>query len=669
VRAEHLIRQHWRGEFYSLVSGWKRRVKRRPSVWAAEERYIAAGQSPLTRGQDLRWSNDVMPHAVEPMDAADDESVNIIVLWMARRMAKTEGVFANIMGRTVTDDPGNVYSMWPVEDSSERFSRDVIEPMIESCPSLRKVFVERKSRDSGRTIDYKRYHGGSIYLVNAGSKSKTRGMAAKIVAIHEADAFPVSSQGEGDPIEKAFGRAEGFGDAVKIIESTGTFAAETDPKTGRKVYRSNIEKWYDRSDQRKWFCPCRSCGREQWLKWDQIRELQRKSGETFFYLCEFCDADHNERQWRRLVSGGQWKPTAAFTGIRGYWINGFNSLLPKAKGYTSKIHQFAAEGNRALNGTPEEKQVWVNEVKAELWNPEEELEPAPPWKPIYDNRSDYGLIVPESGLFLAAGADCQLNRIEVAWRAFGREEESWGMDHAVLEGHIRHPEVWRKFLGEIARTFAHETGAEMRVGMCLIDGGAYQEDVYRFFQLLAAVMNPSHALHRQALEFFGASASLVPKVFGKVRASKGFGQHGHPIIDRKFRTIAKNLKGHHIGTWEAKDRIYERLRMIEGAEGRMHFNRQFSEEYFQQLTVETVVVTWERGMEVRKYVNPKQARNEALDMEVGCLAANRLHPRNLDALEAELKRQAEGKQRPKEQPKAAPIQATSMSMSGGGWKL
>ena len=43
--------------------------------------------------------------------------------------------------------------------------------------------------------------------------------------------------------------------------------------------------------------------------------------------------------------------------------------------------------------------------------------------------------------------------------------------------------------------------------------------------------------------------------------------------------------------------------------------------------------------EVRKYLNAKQARNEAIDIEVGNLAAFRLHPRNMDALEDELENQ------------------------------
>jgi phage terminase large subunit GpA-like protein len=64
-------------------------------------------------------------------------------------------------------------------------------------------------------------------------------------------------------------------------------------------------------------------------------------------------------------------------------------------------------------------------------------------------------------------------------------------------------------------------------------------------------------------------------------------------------------------------------------------------------------VTFERGLEIRKYVNPQQQRNEALDIEVGNLAAFRLYPRNFDTIEAELREQVKAKQQ--QQPAAQPI--------------
>jgi phage terminase large subunit GpA-like protein len=613
------------GEFAQVVA-W--REKRKPSVWATEERKIAAGQSPLSSGRIIGYDHAIMPHCVVPMDSADDPAINKIVLWMGIRDGKTLSVCLNIIGRTVTDDPGNIYSVHPTKEDADSFSVGDIEPMIEAC--LQGYFVEKKSRDSGRTIGFKKFIGGWLRILSAGSVTKFRGKSVKVLLLHELDALSPES------IYKAFGRTTGFADAIIIEEGTGTIAPTYD-QDGKIVYHSNIHEAYDQGDKRKWFGPCRKCAALQWIKFEQFWYPPGKM-EKAVLLCERCETDHNEAQWREFQHNAQWFPTAGLTQqqeadirsychkakpldptVRSYWRNGFNRLLPVGRGYKSALHEIVAKGEAAKT-SPVKLMIWKQEEAAELWDPSTEGEAPPPWKPIFDRREDYGLIVPEGGLFLTAFVDCQLNRLEVGWRAWGENEESWGLDHVVLDGAVREPEVWQMLRLELQRKWQHASGGTLRLGMAFVDGGHYAEDVYRFFQTLAR--NP------------------VPGVNGHCRASKGVGQYGHPIVNRKMMTVAKNLKGHHIGTWEAKDRVYERLRMepTEGdtREGQMHYNKRYGEEFFQQLTVETVTITFEKGKEVRKYVNPQQQRNEALDIEVGNLAAWRLRPKNFAMLKTEL---------------------------------
>jgi phage terminase large subunit GpA-like protein len=114
-----------------------------------------------------------------------------------------------------------------------------------------------------------------------------------------------------------------------------------------------------------------------------------------------------------------------------------------------------------------------------------------------------------------------------------------------------------------------------------------------------------------------------------------------PIVTRKITTVAKNPKGNEIGTWEAKDRIYERLRMKEPGANFMHFNKKFGEAFMRQLVVEKVAIEYDGGQEIRKYENEGNQRNEALDIAVGNLAALRRVPRNWDALEAKITEEAE----------------------------
>ncbi|MEY2500599.1 MAG: hypothetical protein QOI07_933 [Verrucomicrobiota bacterium] len=620
------------------------RQKRSPSVWAVEVRVLPAGASPLSSGDPIPYRHNVMPHCVEPMDAADDPSVGKIVLWFAIREGKTSGVCLNIGGRTVTDDPGNIYSVHPTKDDVDSFSSGELEPMIEVC--LEGYFVEKKSRDSGRTLGFKKFKGGWIRIVSAGSLTKFRGKSVKVLFLHELDAL------NPEAIYKAIGRTTGYGDAIIVEESTGTLAPTVDPTTGVKTYNSQIHKSFEEGDQRKWFSECQACGHLQIIRYRNFAWPPGRMDRAT-WGCEKCEYQHSESEWRRAAQTSQWFPTAGLTEdqvaeilvhhtkakakyphVRSYWKNGFTSLLPTAKGFKTKLHEFVAKGEAAKTSV-DALRVWTQEVAAELWDPELEGEPPPAWRPIFDRREDYGLTVPAGGLYMTVFGDLQLNRIELGWRAWGRNEQSWGIDHVVLNGHIRDPEVWQMLRQELARKWAVNVAmpdgsialSEMRLGFGLIDGGHYAEDLYRFFQQL--YRNP------------------VPGLNGHLRASKGVGQHGHPIITRKMSTVAKTLKGHYIGTWEAKDRIYERLRMEPEAddtrEGVMHFNKQYGEEYFQQLTAEIVTITYERGVEIRKYVNPKNVRNEALDIEVGNLAALRIYPlteNRWDALEKELQARA-----------------------------
>lgn len=605
------------------------------------------------------------------MDAAD-ENVNIIALWMGRRMGKTEAICANIFGRTITDEPGNIYSMWPIEKSAEKFSRDTINPMIEATPSLRTRTFEAKSRDAGRTKFYIRFAGGSLYIVFSGSQSATRGMAAKVIALHEVDDPAYLESAGGDILEKALGRAEGFGDAIKIIESTGTFTSTTD-ETGAIKYRSKIAYWYDRGDKRKWFCPCRRCGQRQWLKFKQIRFAGEMAEAEYF--CERCDAEHNEAQWRRMVREGRWFATAGLSDaqllnieanhqaarakdpvVRSYWINGFNSLLPKGKGFKTKLHQFVSEAARAKE-KPATEQVWVNEVAAELYNPDQLLEPSPDWKPLFDRREAYGteegIVVPEGISVITAGGDVHDNRIEISFLGWGRRERCAVLDHVVLDGDTHKLEVWERCTREVQRRFKHASGAEIGVDFGLFDAGHIAEDLMRWLKTFP-----------------------LP---GKIRACRGASKYPHPLIDNRWKTLAGNLKGHWIGTHVAKDIIYSRLRLVllEEKEGHteakyphgwIHFCQRLPEIYFEQLTAEKVTV--DDGK--RTYECPPSVRNETLDCFVYGLAAFKRRIWNFDLIEAHLAKQAAeaaNDEPPKKEQTEQPMQPKRSPFGGRGWTL
>jgi phage terminase large subunit GpA-like protein len=361
-----------------------------PSEWAQRYRMIAQGASPLSQAGSIRYDVSRMPWCKEPMDAAIDPEVQVTVLWFASGMAKTE-IAVNVMGYKSHWSPTNQFIVYPKDESARKFSRDVLQrSLIEASPDIQAIFVEAKSREVGNTIAYKRFEGGSLYVTAAGSASNFRGPRAGLVYCDEIDGYPKSAGQEGDPVQLAFKRAEGFEEAIKLLSGTATMKNH-----------SAIEKWFEQSDKQMWFVPCRRCGQTQVLMWRRRNSLDvlqatvdwprqgKFRHEKAVILCGRCAAAHDDAQRVRMIMEGGWKPTAPFTGIRGYWLNGINSTLPAEKGFKSKLHQFAVDAHRAKNSQEprETLRVWVNTFLAETF--QEEQDTKMEWQVLHSRREEY----------------------------------------------------------------------------------------------------------------------------------------------------------------------------------------------------------------------------------------------------------------------------------------
>lgn len=603
-----------------LNSCWEESIlrppKRKPSEWAEQERWMPIG-GPISGGQVVRYEHRYMPHCIEQMDAADDPDVRIIALMEGIREGKTNGVGLNLIGRTCTDDPGGIYCIQPTILDVDKFSADDINPLVDLCPSLDALFVKKKSRDSGRTKDFLKYIGGSIRIPSAGSITSFRASTVKMLLASELDAY--RALGAQESIHKAINRTTGVPGAIILLESTPTYAP-TENEKGEKHYNSAIHEFYEKGDMRKWFCECASCGHLQWLKYAQFKWPPGHM-EHARYHCEECDHPHDETEWRKMASEGRWFPTSGLTDdqlaniaenahlarakqpeVRSYWRNGFTSLLPKSKGYTTKLHQFVAEGE-AAKSSPEALKTWTNEIAAELWDANLFGEPPPDWKPLKDRAEDYAteenIIVPRGGLVLCGGGDVHPNRIEWSWIAFGRNEEAWPLDHEVIDGDTRDHSKngpWATLKRRLQREFTHELGGKMTLEIGMIDAGYGSDDVLLFLQTVPAA--------------------------GKLRACRGASTYT-PAVVSGYTQIAKGkrgqatLMGHFVGTDVIKDKIYARLRMVPNEsglpDGWIHFAKRLPDSYYEQLCSERVTVEIVGGKELRRYTNEARARNETLD--------------------------------------------------------
>ncbi len=318
--------------------------------WAEKHRRIGQGGSPLSMHGDIPYEVSVMPWCEEPMRAAIDPSVAMMFMQWASGTGKTDGVVSNVIGWAIKESPRNVMALYPNEAARDKWSRDVLGRTIDSTPILRSTVTEKKGRDSGNTMTYKAFPGGSLYATSAGSPSNLRGPRVGFAYAGEIDAFPDSVGREGDPLSLLWRRCEGFADAIKIAEGTPTIKG-----------KSRIEGLMEGSDYRKWFVPCRKCGHRFVIMWGLITWPKGKH-HLAELECEKCNARHNDIQRVRISREGEWRPTKAFTGARGYWLNALVTTLPPEKGYVSKMHQWAMEWHNACHGDniAQKKRVFIN---------------------------------------------------------------------------------------------------------------------------------------------------------------------------------------------------------------------------------------------------------------------------------------------------------------------
>ena len=549
------------------------------------------------------------------------------------------------MGYLIDQAPRRILCLWPTNSQGERFSKDnLCGELLDTTPCLNYLGSQGNRRLSANTILLKHFPGGLINIFGANAPGDLRRSKGSFLYADEIDAIASEVTDEGDQLKIFERRGSEYPDTIQVFASYPSLLGH-----------SRISSRLENSDFNEWHSTCAECGGEPFVMRRKMLRYEKEKPEGARLECPRCGAlltDSQRYDMAHKQGFDCWKPRHEFRGRRGFHGNAMLWPHPvDVKKYPGGFLQMLAEQEMEVEASADRKRALrplVNTVDAEPFDPTDESEQPPDWKTLHERRENYDT-VPQAASFITAFCDVQRNRLEVGWRAWNREEESWGLDHVVLDGYTSHQEVWAALTKELGREWTHASGAKLRLGMAFVDGGAYAEEVYRFFQRIAR--------------------EPVQHVTGHVRASKGVGRFAAPIITRKMSTVAKNLKGHEIGTWEAKDRIYERLRVTEPGATAMHFNLRFSEEYFQQLTVEKVVITFDGGQEIRKYENEKNARNEALDIEVGCLAALRLHPRNWDALEQAIADEAEALRTPNAKPREEAPSVVVGGGFGGGWRI
>lgn len=469
------IRNWRRRRAETLADAWRPKPRLTGTEWAEANRRLSQQNS----SHPGRFRMSMTPYFAEVLDAISDPSVEKIVVKKSARVGYTQGVLENAIGYHIDQDPCSILMVLPADDDARGWSKENLTPLIEETPALASKVGEAKWRDPDNTIAVKKYPGGTLRVIGAVSPRGFRRFDCRKVFFDEVDGYIGFAEGEGDQLKLGEKRAENHWDRQFFYGST--------PKEKKS---SKIDRLFDQSDQRRFFCPCPHCGHRQVLRFGGREEhygLKWQAVEldgvkvvipgSVYYLCEKCACAISEREREAMVRSGRWVAQKPGRKMRGYHINALYSLV--APGGWEKIAQdwLDAQGNW------EELKVFVNTVLGECWeqpgaaiNPKGLEGRAERWVDAAGRRIE----VPHGVGLLTAAVDVQDNRLELLVKGWGAREESWDILHERINGRPKEEATWQLLEAFRTRIWRHASGAPLRIAAMCVDSGHWKNETYAY---------------------------------------------------------------------------------------------------------------------------------------------------------------------------------------------
>jgi phage terminase large subunit GpA-like protein len=590
------------------------------SQWAARYRMLSSEANP----EPGPWRNDRAPYQVAVMDALTDPLVERVSLMCCSQSGKTE-IFLNAIGYYSTEEPSPILAVRPSLDEARQWSQTRLAPMIRDTPALTAVYAEPRARDASNTALVKNFLGGHVTAVGSNSPAGLAAKPIRIALFDEIDRYQASAGEEGDPVDLGIKRTVRFPRRkILLCSSPGVEGV------------SRIKREYLAGDQNEYHVPCPVCDHPQVLRWKTHIRFDAGNPESVLGYCEDCGVGSPDYAWHQQLGRGEWRARAPRIRHASFWWNAF--VVPWIRWAPLVDDWYAAQGN------PEKLQVFVNTVLTETW---EEYGGRLRSNELADRVEEYPAPVPDGVAWLAMGVDVQGDRLEYLVRGFGVAEESWLIVAGWIEGDPKRRETWHRLDECRSQTWARANGRLLGVDVCCVDSGNWADEVYDY---------------------------TGPRWGSRVYAAKGSSQPGRPIIPNQPLKRQRGVRAHvvMVGTEQAKDTIYARLRLTEPGPGAYHWptGDAVPEHYWGQVTAEKPTRVRRQGQWIKRYELPRGLRSEGLDMEVLCLVGWRLLRRNDQQVRHRLA--ALGEPPPADQPPPAADAPTDAPLppappTRGGW--
>lgn len=489
----------------------------------------------------------------------------------------------------------------PTTSSATEWVNNKWLPMRRQAASLRRIFGDGRGNNTDNTFNQETLNrNGSLKVASAGSPDDLAGTSRRLVIGDDLSKFEMNDKG--DPEAMMRSRASAFEDAKLVWVSTPLIKGTC-----------RITRNFQRSDQRHYHVPCPHCGNEAPLTWENFRKsIDPERLHAAHFTCEACGCviDHSYKM--QILRAGKWvahNPRGDHPGFH-FW----RAMAPQrdwasiavdyaqTMGWTRLTVSSETESGLQAQVEAATEQTFYNDV---LGLPYEQASRGPDWTALRDRSENVDPtqitilprgVLPATGFILAAGVDCQQDRIEVQIVAFGRNYKRWVIDYIVIPHHIG-DDAGRAALDAIlGTTWRTQNGLRVPLDMLAIDGSTYTEDVWAFCK--------RHPWSRVIL-VKGASSQNGPVIVPMRFERRNDGQAKRQQ-KRAFMLNVSQLKADFCH-WLAKDDPIER--------GFIQFAAGLGDEYYRQITSEVRVLKRTRGGLVTSQwdlVEPTR-RNEGLD--------------------------------------------------------